>query len=72
MSQTTGAWDRIVGQWQQSQGEIRAQWDKLTDDELEQVRGQRDHLIGLIHERYGITRNEASRQVEDWEQRHNL
>ncbi len=61
-----GVWDQIAGQWKQVKGEARKQWGKLTDDEVEQIKGQRDVLAGKIQERYGITREEANRQVDDW------
>jgi uncharacterized protein YjbJ (UPF0337 family) len=46
----------------QSQGK----WGKLTDDDLEVVRGRRDQLIGKIQERYGIVRTEAEKQVDEF------
>ena len=60
-------WDRIEGNWKQFKGRARRQWGKLTDDELEQIKGHRDELIGRIQERYGIDRDEAERQVRAWE-----
>lgn len=60
-------WDRIAGNWKQMQGKARAQWGKLTDDDLEVAAGNRDELIGRVQARYGITKDEASRQVDDWQ-----
>jgi uncharacterized protein YjbJ (UPF0337 family) len=62
-------WDRIEGNWKQFKGQARQQWGKLTDDELDQVEGRREELVGRIQERYGIARDEADRQVRDWEGR---
>ena len=62
-------WDRIEGTWKQLMGRARQQWGKLTDDDLEQAKGHRDELVGRIQERYGIERDEAERQVRDWETR---
>jgi uncharacterized protein YjbJ (UPF0337 family) len=62
-------WDRIKGNWKQFQGQARQQWGKLTDDDLQQTKGQREELVGRIQERYGIARDEAERQVRDWEGR---
>ena len=59
-------WDRIEGNWKQFKGRARQQWGKLTDD---QVEGRREELVGRIQERYGIARDEAERQVRDWETR---
>ena len=67
MSQNSGTWDKVSGNWKQFRGEVRKQWGKLTDDDLEQVKGERDVLSGKIQERYGIAKDEANRQLDDWE-----
>lgn len=59
-------WDQIEGKWKQMRGTAKEQWGKLTDDELDQMAGKRDHLIGKIQEKYGIAKEEAERQVDDW------
>jgi uncharacterized protein YjbJ (UPF0337 family) len=48
-------------------GKVKQQWGKLTDDTLTQINGQRDQLVGKIQEAYGMTRDEADRQVQEWE-----
>lgn len=60
-------WDRIEGQWKQLKGTIKQEWAKLTDDDLSFINGKRDELVGRIQERYGIARDDADRQVRDWE-----
>ena len=62
-------WDQIKGNWKQIKGEAKQQWGKLTDDDLTRAEGDRDILVGRIQERYGIARDEAERQVSDWERR---
>jgi uncharacterized protein YjbJ (UPF0337 family) len=59
-------WDIIKGQWKQWKGKARAKWGKLTDDDLDVVQGQRESLVGKIQERYGIARDEAERQVDEF------
>ena len=56
--------DVFAGQWKQMRGELKSWWGRLADDELEQVGGQKDKLIGLVQERYGYTREHAEREVE--------
>ena len=58
--------DIIQGKWKQLSGSIQKQWGKLTDDDLTVAEGTRDYLSGKIQERYGITKDEANRQIEDW------
>ena len=63
---TSGLWDKVAGKWKQMRGDVRTQWGKLTDDDLEQIAGQRDKLAGKIQERYGIAKDEANRQIDEW------
>ncbi len=64
-----GMWDRIKGNWKQLKGEAKKQWGNLTDDDLMQIEGDRDKLVGRIQERYGRTRQEAEREIDDWARR---
>jgi uncharacterized protein YjbJ (UPF0337 family) len=56
--------DVLVGQWRQIRGSVKSWWGKLTDDDLDRIGGQKDKLVGLLQERYGYTRDEAERNVE--------
>ncbi len=60
-------WDRIEGNWKQVSGRAKSQWGKLTDDELDVVAGKRDQLSGIIQERYGIAKDEAEKQMDNWQ-----
>jgi uncharacterized protein YjbJ (UPF0337 family) len=60
-------WDRIQGNWKQVVGKAKAQWGKLTDDDLDVVAGRREQLAGKIQERYGIAKDEVEKQIADWE-----
>jgi uncharacterized protein YjbJ (UPF0337 family) len=59
-------WDQLEGKWKQYSGKVKEKWGKLTDDDLETVRGRRDQLIGKIQERYGIGKQEAEKQVDEF------
>lgn len=59
-------WDEISGNWKQFTGKARQKWGKLTDDDLEVAKGRRIELIGKLQERYGISKEEASQQVDSW------
>ncbi len=61
--------DRIAGQWKQLTGKIKAQWGKLTDDDLTQAQGNSQYLAGKLQERYGIAREEAEKQVREFRDR---
>lgn len=60
-------WDTISGDWKQFKGQLKQSWGKLTDDDLTYIEGSRDKMIGKVQERYGIARDEAERQVKEWE-----
>jgi uncharacterized protein YjbJ (UPF0337 family) len=62
-------WDRIEGNWKQLKGKTIEQWGKLTDDEFDVIAGRRDQLAGKIQEHYGVLKDEAERQIAEWEKR---
>lgn len=53
-------WDRVEGNWLQLKGKVKEQWGKLTDDQIDQIAGRRDRLVGLVQEKYGIARDRPS------------
>jgi len=59
-------WNRVEGNWKQLKGRAKQQWGKLTDDDLTASNGRRDELAGKVQERYGIEKDAARRQVDDW------
>jgi uncharacterized protein YjbJ (UPF0337 family) len=63
-------WDEIAAKWMQFKGSAKQKWAKLTDDDLDYVAGTRDRLIGRLQEKYGMTKDEAERQAEDWFRTH--
>jgi len=60
-------WERISGNWTQWKGRIQERWGKLTQDQLDVIAGRRDQLSGHIQEAYGLTKDEADRQLRNWE-----
>ncbi|MBN8885358.1 MAG: CsbD family protein [Rudaea sp.] len=59
--------DKIKGQWKQLSGKIKAQWGKLTDDDLTVAEGNRQYLAGKLQERYGIAKEEAEKQIKQFD-----
>ncbi|AMP11134.1 hypothetical protein CAter282_3445 [Collimonas arenae] len=62
-------WDIIQGNWKQFKGNVKQQWGKLTDDKLDQIAGKRDQLIGSVQEAYGVSKEDAERQIREFEER---
>ena len=59
--------DIIQGKWKQIKGQAKQKWGELTDDDLDQIDGKRDELVGKIQEHYGIAKDEAEEQVNQFE-----
>ena len=59
-------WDQIEGKWKQASGKVREKWGRLTDDDLEVINGRRDQLVGKIQERYGLAKEAAEKQVDEF------
>jgi uncharacterized protein YjbJ (UPF0337 family) len=58
--------DQVEGNWKQFSGKVKEKWGKLTDDDLTQIAGKKDQLVGRIQERYGIKKEEAQKQLDDF------
>ena len=60
-------WDIVEGNWKQFKGKVTTRWGKLTDDHLDVIAGKRVQLAGKIQEVYGITKDEAEKQIKSFE-----
>jgi uncharacterized protein YjbJ (UPF0337 family) len=67
MKESRMNWDRIEGNWKQLKGKVKKQWGKLTDDHLDVIAGNRDELAGKLQEAYGVSKDEAERQIKTFE-----
>ncbi len=59
--------DRFAGQWKSMKGKVKEKWGKLTDDEITQIDGKRDQLVGLIQKKYGVAKERAEEELDKWE-----
>ncbi|MCU1236523.1 MAG: CsbD family protein [Candidatus Solibacter sp.] len=59
-------WDQLEGKWTQLKGIAKKKWGKLTDDDLDYIAGSRDRFIGRLQERYGMAKEEAQKQADEW------
>ncbi|WP_411837211.1 CsbD family protein [Paracoccus sp. ME4] len=59
-------WDIIQGKWKQLKGATKVKWGELTDDELDQIDGNKDKLAGKLQEKYGWTKDQADREIDDY------
>jgi uncharacterized protein YjbJ (UPF0337 family) len=59
-------WDQVEGKWKQYSGKAKEKWGKLTDNDFTVIAGKKDQLVGKIQERYGIAKDEAEKQVDEF------
>jgi uncharacterized protein YjbJ (UPF0337 family) len=59
-------WDQIEGKWKQYSGKVKEKWGKLTDDDIQTISGKRTQLVGVIQERYGIAKEQAEKQIDEF------
>ncbi len=59
-------WDQVEGRWKQFLGEAKRRWGKLTDDEITEIGGRKDKLIGKLQERYGYEKEAAEEEIRDF------
>ena len=63
-------WDQVEGNWKQVAGAMKEKWGKLTDDDFVAAKGQAEALAGRLQERYGITKEEAQKQMDEFIKAH--
>ena len=57
--------DTFEGRWEQVKGDVQKKWGKLTNDDLDVVKGDAKKLVGKLQEKYGMTKEEAEKQVNE-------
>jgi uncharacterized protein YjbJ (UPF0337 family) len=60
------AWNKVSGNWKRMKGAVKERWGKLTHNEIQEAQGRREALNGFIQSRYGIDRESADRQIDEW------
>ena len=62
-------WDFVEASWQRFRDEVHANWGRLTSAHLDLIAGRRACLANKIKEAYGVTGDEAERQIQSFEAR---
>ncbi len=57
-------WDQITGHWEQFRGQVKAKWDKITDDDLTTIAGKRGQLTDLLQVRYGYDKAQSEKELD--------
>lgn len=58
--------DILKGNWKQAKGMVKKAWGKLTDDEVDQIEGNYENLLGKVQEKYGYNKEEAEKKVNEF------
>jgi uncharacterized protein YjbJ (UPF0337 family) len=56
--------DILKGKWKEIKGEVKQKWGKLTDDDLAQVEGKEEQLLGLLQKKYGYAKEKAEEEYK--------
>jgi uncharacterized protein YjbJ (UPF0337 family) len=59
-------WDQVEGKWKQYKGQVKVKWGKFTDDDIDVIDGKRQQLVGKLQERYGLAREAAEKQADEF------
>ena len=59
-------WDQVSGNWKELKGKLRSKWGKLTDDDLENISGKKDALLGRLQQHYGFHKERAERELDEF------
>lgn len=62
----------LKGSWNQFKGKIKEEWAKLTDDDLLEIEGHKDKLVGKLQERYDYSEDQAKAAVDKFASRYEL
>src|SRR5689334_4596266 len=58
--------DVFQGQWNVLKGKVKEQWGKLTDDDIKEINGKREQLLGKIQKRYGYAKDKAETEINSF------
>ena len=61
--------DQLKGQWTQFKGELKQQWGKFTDSDLQQIEGNYDKFVGKVQELYGDKKDELMKWADRWHEK---
>jgi uncharacterized protein YjbJ (UPF0337 family) len=60
-------WSIIEQRWNEYRASAKRQWDKLSEQQINGTRGKREYLASRVREAYSLTKEEAERQVAEWQ-----
>jgi uncharacterized protein YjbJ (UPF0337 family) len=61
--------EQLKGKWMQFKGELKQQWDKFTDNDLQEIAGNYDKFVGKVQQRYGDKKSELMKWADQWHEK---
>ena len=58
--------DILKGKWKEMKGAIKEKWGKFTEDDLTEMEGKEEKLLGILQKRYGYTEDKARKEYNDF------
>jgi uncharacterized protein YjbJ (UPF0337 family) len=58
--------DILKGKWKEMKGAIKEKWGKFTEDDLTEMEGKEEKLLGILQKRYGYTEDKAKKEYNDF------
>ena len=58
--------DILKGKWKEIKGGIKEKWGDLTDDDITQIEGEQEKLVGVLQAKYGYTKEKAQEEYNDF------
>ena len=58
--------NEIRGKSNELKGDFKKKWGELTDDDWKQVSGSKDKLLGILQQKYGRSKEQAQREIDDF------
>lgn len=55
------------GKWEQFKASIKSKYAEFTEDELLQIEANSQKLVGYLQDKYGMTKDEASKEASKLE-----
>ena len=59
--------DYWEGKWHEAKGKVKEKWGKLTDQDITEINGKKEALLGKLQSRYGYAKDKAEKELSDFE-----
>jgi uncharacterized protein YjbJ (UPF0337 family) len=58
--------EQFSGKWHEFKGKVKQKWGKITDNEISQINGDYERLVGMIQKHYGYAKEQAEKELKNW------